>query len=77
MLPHEHYQIDHIIESLINGQFKQAKEQTQEGCKTNPERQARKVGQVVGTLCGPDYNMPGLAGNYLNLFDADPELYYR
>lgn len=65
------YKINHIIESMINGQFKQAKEQTQYRCKTLPEKQAYRVGQVVGSLCDPDgfYNMPDLAVTYLNLFN--------
>jgi len=65
------YKIDHIIESLINGQFKQAKEQTQYRCKTKPEKQARIVGQVIGALCDPDgyRNDPSLAVRYLKLFD--------
>lgn len=63
--------IDHIIDSLINGQFSQAKEQAQHGCKTLPEKQARRVGQVVGALCDPigfQYR-PDLAVAFLNLFD--------
>jgi len=66
----KHYRIDHIIDSLIDGQFKQAKEQTQYRCKTLPEKQSRIVGQVVGALCDPDgyRNDPDLAVTYLNLF---------
>lgn len=65
------YRIDHIITSLKNGQWEQAKEFTQKCCKTKPERQARKVGQVVGALCDPDnvHKDPDLAVRYLNLFD--------
>jgi nitrate reductase assembly molybdenum cofactor insertion protein NarJ len=57
----------HIIESLINGQFAQAKEQTQKGCKTKPEKQGRKIGQVVQILESSDDH--DLACRYLNLFD--------
>ena len=61
--------IDHIIESLINGNFKQAKEQTQYGCKSIPEKQAKIVGQVVGALMDKDnYNDPDLAVTYLDMF---------
>lgn len=67
------HRISHIIESLQNGQFKQAKTQTQYLCKTVPERQARRVGQVVGALCDPDgnYKNPDLALQYLQLFGGD------
>ena len=66
------YRIDHIVDSLINGQFKQAKEQTQYRCKTKPEKLARKVGQVIGALVDTDdYNRPELAARYLNVFDSD------
>jgi nitrate reductase assembly molybdenum cofactor insertion protein NarJ len=61
------YKINHIIASLVNGQFKQAKEETQKGCKTKPEKQGRKIGQVVGELMISD--QPDLACRYLNLFD--------
>ena len=65
------YKISHIIDSLYNGQFKQAKQQTQYLCKTKPEKQAYIVGQVVGALCDIDgsRNNPDLAVRYLNLFD--------
>ena len=64
------YNIDEIIESLINGQFQQAKEQTMYRCKTRPMKLASRVGQVVGSLTDPDgfYNMPNLAVRYWNLF---------
>lgn len=67
----KHYRIDHIIDSLTNGQFKQAKAQTQYMCKTLPEKQAYKVGQIVGALMdkdGSSYN-PNLAVRFLNLFN--------
>lgn len=62
--------IDHIIDSLVNGQFEQAKNQSQYLCKSIPEKQAYMVGQVVGALCDPDgaHNNPDLAVRYLNLF---------
>ena len=64
------YKIAHIIESLENGQLKQAKEQIQWKCKTKPEKQAFKVGQVVGALMDEDdYNNPDLARRFLCLFD--------
>ena len=59
--------VSSIIDSLINGQFAQAKEQTQRNCKTKPELQAYRVGQTVGALC--DRGMPDLAATYLNLFN--------
>ena len=67
------YKISHIIESLLNGQFSQAKEQTQYRCRTKPEKQAYIVGQVVGALCDPDgrYNKPDLGVRYLNLFNIN------
>lgn len=65
--------IEHIIESLINGQFIQAKEQTQYRCKTKPEKQAYIVGQIVGALCDPDgfHHNPDLAVTFLNCFNND------
>jgi len=63
------YRIEHIIESLYNGQFKQAKKQTQYMCKTIPEKQAYKVGQIVGALMDiENYNDPDMAVQFLNLF---------
>ena len=58
---------------MINEQWAQAKEQTQYRCKTIPERQARKVGQVIGALTDPDHSdyNPDLAARYLNLFDSE------
>lgn len=67
------YNITPIIDSLINGQFKQAKSQAQYLCKTKPEKQAYIVGQVVGALCDRDhvYNDPDLAVIFLSLFDNE------
>jgi len=64
------YRQSDVIESLINGQFAQAKEQVQQGCKTKPEKQAYRVGRIVGALCDSEgsYNMPDLAVRFLNLF---------
>jgi hypothetical protein len=66
------YRISHIIASMINGQWKQAKAQTQHLCKTIPEKQARKVGQVVGALTDPEHSDydPDMAARYLNMFDG-------
>jgi len=64
-------EIDHIIDSLINGQFEQAKEQTLNYPKMKPMELAFRVGQVVYTLTDNDegfYNNPSLAIRYLNLF---------
>ena len=72
MVKSSKYRIDHIVDSLINGQFKQAKEQTQYRCKTKPEKLARKVGQVIGALMDEEnFDNPELAARYLNLFDSD------
>ena len=71
MITASKFKIRHIIESMINGQYQQAKQQTQYRCKTLPEKQARKVGQVVGALMDKehsDYN-PDMAARFLNLFD--------
>lgn len=66
----KHEKIDHIVNSLLNGNFSQAKEQTQYLCRTLPEKQAHRVGQVVGSLCDPlDRDMPDLAVTYLRLFE--------
>tara|TARA_R110002126_G_scaffold182742_2_gene331359 strand:+ start:416 stop:634 length:219 start_codon:yes stop_codon:yes gene_type:complete len=66
------YKIEHIIDSLINGQFKQAKEQTQYRCKTKPEKQAYRVAQVVGALMDKENcDDPDMAVKYLKLFDRD------
>ncbi len=65
--------INHIIDSMINGQFKQAKEQTQYRCKTLPEKQAHRVGQVVGALCDPDHPNydPDMAVRFLALWEQE------
>lgn len=61
---------DAVIESIINGQMHQAKQQLQHGCKTRPEKQAYRLGRVVGALCDPDgsYKQPDLAVRFLALF---------
>lgn len=56
-----------IIDSLINGQFKQAKSQTLIGCKTRPEKLAYRVGSIVGALI--ENGKPDLAVKFLNLFN--------
>lgn len=43
-------EIDTIIESLYNGQYKQAKSQVMEGCKTKPELLAYRVGFIIEIL---------------------------
>ena len=67
----KHYKIDTIINNLINGNLSDAKQLTQHRCKTIPERQAYKVGQVVGALMDKEHSRynPDLAVTYLNLFD--------
>lgn len=67
------FKIDHIIDSLHNGQFKQAKEQIQHKCKTKPEVQARKLAQVCSALIDPEgfHNRPDLAESLLNMFDFE------
>ena len=49
------YYIQHILESVVNGQFTQAKDQIQDRCKTKPEKQAYRLAQVVGALCDPNH----------------------
>ena len=44
------YNIDHIVESIHNGQFEQAKEQLQKGCKTKPATQAFRMAGVMNSL---------------------------
>lgn len=44
-------EIDTIIESLYNGQYKQAKSQIMDGCENQPEKLAYRVGFVIETLC--------------------------
>lgn len=43
-------EIDTIIESLYNGQYRQAKNQVMEGCKTKPELLAYRVGFIIDIL---------------------------
>ena len=64
-------EIDNIIRSMVNGQWKQAKELTRKGCKTKPERMAYRVGRIVGALCDPDgfRDEPDLARVYLTMFE--------
>ena len=63
--------ITEILDSLYNGQFKQAKEFTLRGVKTKPMKLAHRVGQVVGALLGADgfTVRPDLAVRYLELFE--------
>jgi len=56
-----------ILDSVYNGQWKQAKEQTQSQCKTKPSMQAFIVGQVT-LLLHLDEEEPELAITYLCLF---------
>ena len=42
--------IRHIRDSIENGQWEQAKAQVQSKCKSIPERQSRRLAQVVGAL---------------------------
>lgn len=58
-----------VVENDILG----AKVELQKGCKTLPEKQARKLGQVIGALCdieGFNYR-PDLAVRFLNSFDNE------
>lgn len=59
-----------IIDSLINGQFKQAKELVQGGCKTLPEKQAYRLARVCCALVDPEgyHKRPDLAKSLLKLF---------
>ncbi|WGH49536.1 hypothetical protein [Alishewanella phage vB_AspM_Slickus01] len=56
-----------IIDSLINGQFKQAKEQITSGCKTKPYKLAHRVGEIVGVL--HRQGQIDLATRFLTLFE--------
>lgn len=47
--------VDTVIESLYNGQYKQAKSQIMEGCKTKPEKLAHRVAIIVISLCDGGY----------------------
>ncbi len=60
-----------IVDSLICGQFKQAKEFLQHKCKTKPEKQAYRLAQVIGAMTDPanEYYEPELAARFLNCFD--------
>jgi len=66
-----HTTLDTIIDSLENGQMKQAREQTVYRCKTKPVQMAYNVGTVVGALCDPDGHRknPDLAVRFLKQFE--------
>lgn len=46
--------LNEIIDSLHNGQIKQAKEMLQKGCRTLPEVQAYRLARVCCALIDPD-----------------------
>ena len=64
----EHIIIHEIVDSLVNGQFKQAKEQTLDRCKTKPEVVARRTGLVVSHLYTRLALGCNLVGSYLDSF---------
>lgn len=47
-------ELDTIVDSVYNGQMKQAKEQTLRGCRTKPAKLAYRVATVVKLLCTRD-----------------------
>tara|TARA_R110002096_G_scaffold429267_1_gene641989 strand:+ start:457 stop:666 length:210 start_codon:yes stop_codon:yes gene_type:complete len=63
--------IEEIIESLINGNFQQAKEQLQDGCKTKPEEQAYRLAVVTYRLVDKygKYQLPNTAAVFLGHFN--------
>lgn len=64
----DHIIMHEIVSSLVNGQYKQAKEQTLQGCRTNPERLAYRSGRVVWHVCTQLHNGGHLAEPYINSF---------
>ncbi len=62
-----------VIGSIYNGQWKQAKVQLQEGCKSKPELQAFRLAHVCCTLVDPedDYKRPDLAQIFLEMFNPN------
>jgi len=59
-----------IVESIYNGQWRQAKTQLQQGCKTKPEVQARRLGWVVFQLMYENLNDNGESkvDTFVNMF---------
>ena len=72
MAPYK-FDIEAVIESLLNGQFRQAKRQTKYKCRTNPDKLAHRVGSVVAMLCDPDGTnyFPNKVHAYLEMFNGD------
>jgi len=60
-------EINTICESVINGQFKQAKEQIQKGCKTKPELQAVRLSNVMAHLSS-FYECAGTAERFKRIY---------
>ncbi len=66
------YKISEVLNLILKeNNLHAAKEVLQKNCKTKPEKQARKLGQVIGALMdskGFNYH-PDLAVRFLNIFD--------
>ena len=65
------YNISGVLTLILENDLYSAEIELQKGCKTLPEEQARKLGQVIGALCdkeGFNYR-PDLAVRCLNIFD--------
>jgi hypothetical protein len=53
----------------LGGNYEEAKRLIQYRCKTKPEKQARKLGQLVGALLEEGHN--DIAASLLNAFNPD------
>lgn len=69
-MPRDYFDTLDVIESLINGQWSYAKEQTQYKCKRNAVKQAYRVGWVVFNLIAHEERQD-LAVKYLSMFDKE------
>lgn len=59
-----------IVELIYNGNIELAKERLQRGCKTNPERQAYRLGVIIMNLHRPHPEWyRAEAYRFLSLFD--------
>lgn len=63
------FNVKHAKMLCLQGKYKQAKEELQKGCKTIPEKQVRKVGQLIGLLM--DEGFKDQAAHLLNTFYKD------
>ena len=46
--------IESVLESIVNGQYKQAKDMITEGCKTKPEKMAQRLGHIIACISDED-----------------------